>query len=169
MLTLYEKLGSFEGLKVLIVGDVSHSRVARSNIFGLKTMGADVSICGPPTLLPVEAESLGVKMYTNLDEAMQDVDVVNVLRIQLERQGSGLFPSLREYRNLFGITMDRLNKLKKDVIIMHPGPMNRGVEIDSDVADSDYSVILNQVTNGVAIRMAVLYHVMGEERSSDTD
>jgi aspartate carbamoyltransferase catalytic subunit len=169
MLTLYEKFGSFEGLKVLIVGDIAHSRVARSNIFGLKTMGAEVSICGPGTLLPVEAESLGVKTYTDIDKAIKDVDVINILRIQLERQGRGLLPSLREYRNLFGITMDRLNKLDRDVVIMHPGPMNRGVEIDSDVADSDFSVILHQVTNGVAIRMAVLYHVMGDERSSDSD
>jgi len=169
MLTLYEKFGSFEGLKVLIVGDIAHSRVARSNIFGLKTMGAEVSICGPGTLLPVEAESLGVKMYTDIDKAMKEIDVINILRIQLERQGRGLLPSLREYRNLFGITMDRLNKLDRDIVIMHPGPMNRGVEIDSDVADSDFSVILHQVTNGVAIRMAVLYHVMGDERSSDSD
>ena len=169
MLTLYEKFGSLDGLKVLIVGDVSHSRVARSNIFGLKAMGADVSICGPSTLLPVMVDSLGVKVYYSLDEAIKNVDVVNILRIQLERQGKGLLPSLREYRNLFGITNERLKKLGKDVVIMHPGPMNRGVEIDSDVADSDHSVILQQVTNGVAVRMAVLYHVMGEDRSKETE
>lgn len=166
MLTLYEKFGSFDGLKVLIVGDISHSRVARSNIFGLKTMGVDVSICGPGTLLPYQAESLGVRVYSDLDEAIKHADVINVLRIQLERQGKGLLPSLREYRNLFGITRERLKKIGSNVVIMHPGPMNRGVEIDSDVADSNQSVILHQVTNGVAVRMAVLYHVMGSERSA---
>ncbi|HDL19110.1 MAG TPA: aspartate carbamoyltransferase catalytic subunit [Bacteroidetes bacterium] len=165
LLTLYEKFGSFDGLKVLIVGDISHSRVARSNIFGLNTMGADVSICGPGTLLPYQAESLGVRVYSDLDEAIKNADVINVLRIQLERQGKGLLPSLREYRNLFGITRERLKKLDPGVVIMHPGPINRGVEIDSDVADSKQSVILHQVTNGVAVRMAVLYHVMGSERS----
>jgi len=167
MFTLYEKFGKLDGLRVLIVGDILHSRVARSNIFGLKTMGADVSVCGPPTLIPVDVESLGVNVYYNLDEALRHADVVNVLRIQLERQGRGLFPSLREYRNLYGITMERLKKLGRDIVIMHPGPMNRGVEIDSEVADSEYSVILHQVTNGVAIRMAVLYYVVGgEERLS---
>ena len=163
MLTLYERFGSLEGLRVLIVGDIAHSRVARSNIHGLRAMGAKVSVCGPATLMPVEVEALGVEVYYDLDEALQQADVVNVLRIQLERQGKGLFPSLREYRNLFGITMERLQKLGRDIVIMHPGPMNRGVEIDSDVADSEFSVILRQVTNGVAVRMAVLLYVIGGE------
>lgn len=169
MLTMYEKFGSLAGLKVLIVGDITHSRVARSNIFGLLTMGAEVSLCGPATLMPIFPESLGVKVKTNLDEAIQDADVINVLRIQLERQGKGLLPSLREYRNLFGLTMDRLKKVDREIMIMHPGPINRGIEIDSDVADSEFSVILQQVTNGVAVRMAVLYHVLGEERSAEPE
>ena len=169
MLTMYEKFGSLAGVKVLIVGDIAHSRVARSNIYGLRTMGAEVSICGPSTLMPILPEALGVKVRTNLDEAIQDADVINVLRIQLERQGKGLLPSLREYRNLFGLTMDRLKKVDRDIMIMHPGPINRGIEIDSDVADSEYSVILQQVTNGVAVRMAVLYHVLGEERSAEPE
>ncbi len=165
MLTLYEKFGKLDGLRVLIVGDIEHSRVARSNIYGLRTMGAEVAVCGPATLMPVAIESLGVKVYYDLNEAMRQTDVINVLRIQLERQGKGLFPSLREYRNLFGITMERLRGLNRDVVIMHPGPINRGVEIDSEVADSEYSVILDQVTNGVAVRMAVLYHLLGGEQS----
>ena len=169
MLTMYEKFGSLAGLKVLIVGDIAHSRVARSNIYGLRTMGAEVSICGPSTLMPILPEALGVKVRTNLDEAIQDADVINVLRIQLERQGKGLLPSLREYRNLFGLTMDRLKKVDREIMIMHPGPINRGIEIDSDVADSEFSVILQQVTNGVAVRMAVLYHVLGEERSAEPE
>lgn len=159
--TLTEHFDTLENLNVLIVGDVAHSRVARSNIHGLLTMGANVSVCAPPTLLPYEVESLGVRLINNLDEALAETDVVNVLRIQLERQETGLFPSLREYRNLFGITVDRLEKMGRDIVIMHPGPINRGVEIDSEVADSKYSVILQQVTNGVAIRMAALYHVVG--------
>jgi len=161
MMTLREKVGTLEGLRVLIVGDIAHSRVARSNIYGLLTMGAKVSICGPPTLLPVEVEKLGVDVFYNLDDALLEADVVNVLRIQLERQGRGLFPSIREYREQFGITTERLKKMRKNFIIMHPGPMNRGVEIDSDVADSGNSVILHQVTNGVAVRMAVLYLLSG--------
>ncbi len=159
--TLREHFGSLENLNVLIVGDVTHSRVARSNIHGLTTMGANVSVCGPATLLPFEAESLGVTLVNNLDDALSETDAVNILRIQLERQKTGLFPSLREYRNLFGLTMDRLEKVGRDIVVMHPGPINRGVEIDSEVADSKYSVILQQVTNGVAIRMAALYHVVG--------
>jgi len=161
MMTLRERFGTLEGLKVLIVGDIAHSRVARSNIHGLKTMGAEVSVCGPATLIPVDIEKLGVTVYHDLDEALETAQVVNVLRIQLERQGKGLFPSLREYRQRFGITRERLKRLRRDIVIMHPGPMNRGVEIDSDVADSEFSVILYQVTNGVAIRMAVLYLLSG--------
>lgn len=158
MMTLQEhlKLKSLKGLKVAILGDIKHSRVARSNIHGLKTMGAEVMICGPSTLLPYEAEALGVHISTDLNEALEFADVLNILRIQLERQKGGLFPSLREYRKFFGITMKRLNENKKKYTIMHPGPLNRGVEIDADVADSEHSVILNQVLNGVAVRMAVL-------------
>jgi len=161
MLTLRERFGTLAGLKVLIVGDIEHSRVARSNIYGLNTMGAEVAICGPATLLPVEIEHLGVKVYYNLDEILSQVQVVNVLRIQLERQGKGLFPSLREYRQLFGITAERFKRVGRELVIMHPGPINRGVEIDSEVADSIQSVILQQVTNGVAVRMAVLYLLAG--------
>ncbi len=161
MLTLRERFGTLAGLKVLIVGDIEHSRVARSNIYGLNTMGAEVAICGPATLLPVEIEHLGVKVYHNLDEILSQVQVVNVLRIQLERQGKGLFPSLREYRQLFGITAERFKRVGRELVIMHPGPINRGVEIDSEVADSIQSVILQQVTNGVAVRMAVLYLLAG--------
>ncbi|MCD6166929.1 aspartate carbamoyltransferase catalytic subunit [bacterium] len=161
MLTLRERFGTLAGLKVLIVGDIEHSRVARSNIYGLNTMGAEVAICGPATLLPVEIEHLGVKVYHNLDEILSQVQVVNVLRIQLERQGKGLFPSLREYRQLFGITAERFKRVGRELVIMHPGPINRGVEIDSEVADSMQSVILQQVTNGVAVRMAVLYLLAG--------
>lgn len=161
MMTLREKFGTLEGLKVLIIGDIAHSRVARSNIWGLKTMGAEVSVCGPSTLMPREIEKLGIKIFYDLDEALEQAQVLNVLRIQLERQESGLFPSIREYRNCFGITKERLARAKKEFTIMAPGPINRGVEIDSDVADAAYSLILDQVTNGVAVRMAVLYLLSG--------
>jgi len=163
MLTLRDRVGDLNGLKVVIVGDIEHSRVARSNIHGLKTMGAKVGLCGPKTLIPREIEEMGVTVYPRLEDALLEADVLNVLRIQLERQKGGLFPSLREYRNLFGITREKLDQTGKDYIIMHPGPLNRGVEIDSDVADGDYSVILNQVTNGVAVRMAILYLLYGEQ------
>lgn len=169
LFTMAEHFETLENLNVLIVGDVAHSRVARSNIHGLIAMGANVTVCGPHTLMPYEAESLGIRLTTNLDEALAETDVVNVLRIQLERQESGLFPSLREYRNLFGITIERLEKIGRDIMIMHPGPMNRGVEIDSDVADSEHSVILQQVTNGVAIRMAALYHVVGASEAVEAE
>ncbi len=163
MMTLRERFGKLDGLKVVIVGDIEHSRVARSNILGLRTMGAKVGVCGPPTLLPREVEKLGVTVYPHIEDALAEVDVVNVLRIQLERQEAGRFPSLREYRALFGITRKRLDQVKREITIMHPGPMNRGVEIDSDIADGDYSVILRQVTNGVAVRMAVLYLLSGSQ------
>ena len=161
MLTIREKYGKIKGLKVVIVGDIKYSRVARSNIWGLSTMGADVSVCGPTTLLPVEIEKMGVKVYSDLDKALEGKDVVMVLRIQLERQARGLLPSLREYTNRFGITAERLGRLNENFTIMHPGPMNRGVEIAPDVADGPHSVILDQVTNGVAVRMAVLYLLSG--------
>ncbi len=157
MYSIREKFGKLEGLKVCIVGDISHSRVALSNIFGLTTMGAKVSVCAPSTLVPREIEKLGVKVLDSIDEAIQENEVLNVLRIQLERQAGASFPSLREYHNYFGITKERLEKYNKDIVILHPGPINRGVELSSEVADGPYQIILNQVTNGVAIRMAVLY------------
>jgi aspartate carbamoyltransferase catalytic subunit len=157
MYTIREKFGKLEGLKICIVGDIAHSRVALSNIFGLKTMGAEVSVCGPSTLIPRYLHELGVNVINNIDEAIQENDVLNVLRIQLERKAGGSFPSLREYSNYFGITEARLERNGKDVLILHPGPINRGVEISSSVADGLQQVILQQVTNGVAVRMAVLY------------
>ncbi len=163
MMTLTEKYDTFENLKVAIVGDIAHSRVAMSNIHGLLKLGAEVTLCGPSTLIPREVEKLGVNISYNIDEVIQSVDVLNILRIQLERQDSGLFPTLREYHNYFGITRERLEKATKPIIIMHPGPINRGVEMSSDVADSEHSVILDQVTNGVAVRMAVLYLLAGGE------
>ncbi len=167
MFTIKQKLGKLAGLRVVLVGDVKHSRVIRSNIWGLKTMGASVALCGPSTLMPYEVEQFGCDCYTNLDEALDGADVVNVMRIQLERQSSGLFPSQREYTKLFGINADRLKRLNKKYIIMHPGPINRGVEITSDVADGDKSVILEQVTNGQAVRMAVLYLLSGKEEEAE--
>ena len=161
MLTIFENKGRFEGLKVLIVGDIMHSRVVRSNLWGLSKMGAEVRVCGPSTLLPAEIEKLPVSVFTDLDEAIDGVDVINVLRIQLERMDRGFFPSTREYSNLFGINKKRLRKAKSDVLVMHPGPMNRGIEITPDVADGEFAVITDQVTNGVAVRMALLYLLLG--------
>ena len=169
MFTIRRKYGKLDGLRVVLVGDIKHSRVVRSNIWGLKTMGASVAVCGPSTLLPYEVEKLGVDVYTDLDKAMDGADVVNIMRIQLERQQAGLFPSMREYTNLFGVTKDRLRLLNKNYTIMHPGPMNRGVEISSEVADSDSSVILEQVTNGQAVRMAVLYLLSGKKREEEEE
>lgn len=165
--TMRRKYKRIEGLRVLLVGDIKHSRVARSNIWGLKTLGASVAICGPSTLLPFAADQFGVDVYTNLDEAMEGVDVVNILRIQLERQKAGLFPSQREYTNLFGISGERLKRLNPNFTIMHPGPMNRGVEITNEVADGPASVILDQVTNGQAVRMAALFLLAGAEKNED--
>ena len=159
--TIRARKGRLKGLRVAIVGDLMHSRVLRSNIFLLKTMGADVVVCAPPTLTPVELQSLGVGVTFRIEEALQGADVIMMLRIQRERQQGGAFPSTREYYNLFGLTVERARLAKPDAIIMHPGPMNRGVEIDSAVADGPYSVILEQVTNGVAVRMAVLYLLAG--------
>lgn len=157
--TMKEKKGKIKGLKVSIIGDITHSRVARSNIWGLNKLGAEVTVCGPKTLIPLDIEKLGVKVIYNLKEAIENADVVNVLRIQHERQQKGLFPSIREYVNRFGINRDVLKEAKKDLIIMHPGPINRGVELTPEVADGPHSVILDQVTNGIAVRMAVLYLV----------
>ena len=157
MFTIQRHKGHLNGLKVAIIGDVNHSRVARSNIFGLHTMGAEVELCAPPTLMPVQMEELGVRTYTRVEEAVEGADVVMGLRIQKERQEEGNFPSLREYSAFFGINEENLKYAKPDALVMHPGPMNRGVEITSDVADSDQSVINEQVTSGVAVRMALLY------------
>jgi aspartate carbamoyltransferase catalytic subunit len=161
MLTLRDHFGSLDGLRVCIVGDVLHSRVARSNIWGLKKMGAEVAVCGPKSLLPHAIADFGVKVFPRVEEAIEWAQALNILRLQLERMTSGYIPSLREYNRVFGVTRERLDRAKRDVLIMHPGPMNRGVEIDSDVADGPHSVILNQVTNGVAVRMAVLYLLAG--------
>jgi aspartate carbamoyltransferase catalytic subunit len=161
MTSLYEKFGYLKGLKVGIIGDISHSRVALSNIHGLIAMGADVTLCGPATLIPPHIEELGVKVSYKIDEVIEWADALNVLRIQMERMGVSLFPSIREYRSLFGITTERLANHKKDIVIMHPGPMNRGVEIESAVADGDQAIILDQVLNGVASRMAILYLLLG--------
>ena len=161
--SIREKLGEVAGKKVAIIGDISHSRVALSNIFALQKLGAEVLLCSPPTLLPKHIESLGVKVTHNIEEALKWCDVANILRIQLERQKIKPFPSLREYSMYFGVNKELLDSLDKEIIIMHPGPINRGVEITSDVADSQHSIILNQVENGVAIRMAVLYLLAGRE------
>lgn len=157
MFTIKRHKGRLDGLKVAIVGDVLHSRVARSNIFGLHTMGAEVALCAPPTLMPAQMEELGVKTYTRVEEAVEGADVVMGLRIQKERQEEGNFPSLREYSEFFGINEERMKYAKPDALIMHPGPINRGVEITSDAADCEQSVINEQVTSGVAVRMALLY------------
>ncbi|MBX6362271.1 MAG: aspartate carbamoyltransferase catalytic subunit [Gemmatimonadetes bacterium] len=161
MLTIRDHLGRLEGVRVCIVGDVLHSRVARSNIWGLTKLGAEVAVCGPPTLLPAGVEELGVRVFTRVEEAIEWAEVLNVLRLQLERMHAGYIPSLREYNRVFGITRERVERAPRDLLILHPGPMNRGVEIDSDVADGEHSVILDQVTNGVAVRMAVLYLLAG--------
>jgi aspartate carbamoyltransferase catalytic subunit len=163
MYTLREKFGSLEGLHVCIVGDILHSRVARSNIYGLQTMGAKVSVCGPATLMPREIEKLGVDVYYHLDDVLPKVDALNVLRIQLEREAGGYFPSLREFHRYFGVTKERLDKAGKPIAILHPGPINRDVELSADVADGPNSLILEQVQNGVAIRMAVLY-ILGTQQ-----
>jgi aspartate carbamoyltransferase catalytic subunit len=161
MLTILEEKGRLEGLVVTIVGDILHSRVARSNLWGLTKMGATVRLAGPKTLLPLEIEKLPVEVYTDVDAAIEGADVVNVLRIQLERMNSGFFPSIREYARMFGINKERLRRAKPDVTVMHPGPMNRGIEITPDVADGEFAVITDQVTNGVAVRMALLYLLLG--------
>jgi aspartate carbamoyltransferase catalytic subunit len=156
--TIREKLKKFEGLKISIIGDISHSRVARSNIWALTKLGADVTVCGPKTMIPARIEKLGVRVTYDINEAIRGADAINVLRIQLERQKENIFPGTREYIKSFGITKERLLKhAKKELLILHPGPINRGVELSGDVADSEFSVILEQVTNGVAVRMAVMF------------
>jgi aspartate carbamoyltransferase catalytic subunit len=161
LLTLRDHFRTLEGRRVCIVGDVLHSRVARSNIWGLTKMGAEVAVCGPRSLLPKDIADFGVRVFKRIDEAIEWAEALNVLRLQLERMQAGYIPSLREYNRVFGVTRERLERADHDVLIMHPGPMNRGVEIDSDVADGEHSVILDQVTNGVAVRMAVLYLLAG--------
>ncbi|MEN9318847.1 MAG: hypothetical protein RL712_1417 [Bacteroidota bacterium] len=161
--SIREQYGDVAGKKVVIIGDILHSRVALSNIYCLQLLGAEVMVCGPATLIPKHIHALGVKVSHNLEEALRWCDVANMLRIQLERQDQRYFPSLKEYSRLYGLTMDKLNALDKEICIMHPGPINRGVEISSDVADSDHSIILQQVENGVAVRMAVLF-LLGQQR-----
>ncbi|MCC6774356.1 MAG: aspartate carbamoyltransferase catalytic subunit [Gemmatimonadaceae bacterium] len=161
LLTLRDHFKRLAGLRVCICGDVLHSRVARSNIWGLRKMGAEVALCGPRSLLPNAVEEMGVTVFRRIEEAIEWADALNILRLQLERMQGGYIPSLREYNRVFGVTRDKLERAPRDVLIMHPGPMNRGVEIDSDVADGPHSVILDQVTNGVAVRMAVLYLLAG--------
>ncbi len=163
LLTIQEKKGHLEGLNVTIVGDVMHSRVARSAIHGMKTMGMTVTVAGPPTLIPPACQELGVKVSHRLDEAIAHADVVMMLRLQHERMQAGLIPSVREYSRIWGLGLDKLEQCRPDVLIMHPGPVNRGVELSPEVADGPYSVILDQVTNGVAVRMAVLYLLAGSK------
>ena len=167
--TLKEKLGRIEGLKVSIIGDIAHSRVARSNIWGLTKLGAQVTVCAPQMLIPVAIEKLGVQVTHDIDEALSDADAVNVLRMQFERDAQEVFPKQLEYFQNFGITQERLKKAKRNIIVMHPGPLNRGIEISSEVADGANSVILEQVTNGIAVRMAVLFLVsQGHDRNYET-
>ena len=169
MLTIRDQIGYIEGLKICIIGDILHSRVARSNIYGLLNLGAEVAVCGPRTLLPADISKLGITVFQRIEEAIEWADVLNVLRLQLERMEGGYIPSLREYNRVWGVSRERLDCAPKDLLIMHPGPMNRGVEIDSDVADGPHSVILDQVTNGVAVRMAVLYLLAGGEPNTAED
>ena len=163
IMSIKEKFGKIKGLKIGIVGDILHSRVALSNIFGLVKLGAKVKLCAPPHLLQRNIEHLGVSVTYDVDELIEWADAINVLRIQKERMGLGLIPSIREYRTFFGITNERIKRHKKEIVLMHPGPINRGVEIDSEVADSDQAIILDQVLNGVAVRMSVLYLLLGSK------
>ncbi len=162
ILTIKEKKGEIRDLDIAIIGDIAHSRVARSNIYGLTRLGAKVRVSGPPTMIPWGIEKLGVKVFYKMEDALEDVDVIMMLRIQIERQEKGLFPTIREYAKLYCLTPERVKLAKNDVIIMHPGPINRGIEISPEVSDGPYSVILEQVTNGLAVRMAVLYLLSGE-------
>jgi aspartate carbamoyltransferase catalytic subunit len=167
LLTIREKRGHLDGLAVAIVGDIAHSRVARSNIAGMRKMGMSVTVVGPPTLIPPGVEELGVKVAYRLEEAIRDVDVIMMLRLQQERMSANYIPSLREYSRLYGLSLDRLRGARDDVLIMHPGPVNRGVELSPEVADGPYSVILEQVANGVAVRMALLYLLLGGGKSQE--
>lgn len=167
MMSLWEKFDKLKGLNIAIVGDILHSRVALSNIYGLQKMGANVTLCGPPHLIPKGIGELGVSINSDIDEVIEWADALNILRIQRERMGIGIIPSIREYRDFFGITQERLENHKKEIVIMHPGPINRGVEIDSSVADGDQAIILDQVLNGVAIRMSILYLLMGPDEGTE--
>lgn len=169
MFTIKEKKGTLEDLKVVIIGDILHSRVARSDIYGLSKFGCEIRLAGPATLIPPEIENLGVKVYNNLDKALVGADVINVLRIQLERQKSGLFPSLDEYSSLYMLGPERLAKAAEDVLVLHPGPLNRGVEISSRIADGPNSWVTEQISNGVAVRMAVLFLMLGGTRDEITN
>ena len=166
LLTIRDHCDRIEGLKVCLVGDILHSRVARSNIYGLLKLGAEIAVCAPKTLLPSAIGDLGVQVFKRVEEAIEWADVLNILQLQLERMEDGYVPSLREYNRIWGVTARKLELAPQDLLILHPGPMNRGVEIDSDVADGSHSVILNQVTNGVAVRMAVLYLLAGGQPGS---
>ncbi|MBA3037837.1 MAG: aspartate carbamoyltransferase catalytic subunit [Desulfobacterium sp.] len=169
IMTVREKKGSIKGLRIAIIGDISHSRVARSDITGFNKMGAEVVVAGPSTMIPKGIESLGAHVADSSDDAVKKADVIIMLRIQKERQDSFLYPSDREYSRFFGLNRERMKKAKKDVLIMHPGPVNRGVELSSELADGPYSIILDQVTNGVSLRMALLYLISGGIRNVDTD
>lgn len=169
IMTMKEEKGDIKGLKVAIIGDVKHSRVARSNIYGLKKLGAEVALAGPSTLLPANLEEFEVKMYTDVEKAIEGADIVMGLRIQLERQKKGLFPSVREYNKYFGVNKERLALAKPDAILMHPGPVNRGVELNPDIVDGDQSVINKQVTNGVCVRMAVLNMLANGKRFDEAE
>lgn len=169
LMSVREMKGAIKGLRIAIIGDISHSRVARSNCIGFRKLGADVVLAGPPTMIPVGIETLGVSVTYNADDAVSGADVIMMLRIQKERQGQLLFPTEREYSRIYGLTEERLKRAREDVLIMHPGPMNRGVEIAPEVADGPYSIILNQVTNGVAVRMALLLLVAGGRHDADID
>jgi aspartate carbamoyltransferase catalytic subunit len=169
MMSVREKKGKIQGLKIAVVGDIAHSRVARSDIIGFSKMGATVSICAPGTMIPKGIDKLGCTVASSMESCIDGADVVMMLRIQKERQGNILFPTEREYAALFGLNRARLNLANKDVLVMHPGPLNRGVEISSDVADSECSIILEQVTNGVALRMALFYLLAGGSRNADAD
>ena len=161
LFTMLDKLGSIEGKKAVILGDIAHSRVARSNIWAMQKFGAEVTVCGPKTLIPVDVAAMGVRVTSNIEEALKGADIINVLRLQLERQKRGLFPSIREYHDQWGLDSRRLTLAKPGALVLHPGPMNRGVEISSDIADGNQSFIAEQVTNGVAVRMALLHLLVG--------
>jgi len=169
LMSVMEKKGRISGLNIAIIGDISHSRVARSNCIGFTKMGAHVTLAGPPTMIPKGIESLGATVTYQTEDAIHNADVIIMLRIQKERQKNYLFPSEREYANVYGLTAQKLKKAKKDVLIMHPGPINRGVEIAPEVADGPFSIILDQVTNGVAVRMAILYLIVGGARDASDD
>ena len=164
LFTVKEKFGRIEGIKISIIGDILHSRVARSNIWGFKKLGAEVTVCGPPPLIPLDIEKMGVRVTYKIEDAIENADILYILRLQKERQRENFLPSLKEYSKIYGIDRDKFLKLKKKVFIMHPGPMNRGIEIKSEIAEKDNSLILEQVTNGIAVRMAVLYLTIGSKR-----